>query len=213
VYFQKVLKGIPLPDSSLADRMFESGIQCLWWLRVHQITPQEIAEKLTERNLDWHLNHYADVDPTTGRPFYADTPFISATAGTVERDAFLRRNILFDPLLTALEFATHGFTTTGYVFYAYVLTLGRKALPFDAFAEEVRELNIYTSFSPYHPEGEITAKIIIPGVMIERWEEYDGPAAEAELNAGRFPAPRSQAVNPTYRPPEEYCNVRGTLLL
>ena len=174
------------------------------------INTYEVIQKLTERNLDWHLNHYDDLDPMTGNaPFHENTPFISATAGSVERDTFLLRNIVFDPFITALRFATRDFSETGHIFYAYVFTLGCQSIDLREFAEEVRELNIYQNFLPFHPEGEITAKIEIRGPQIEKWEEHDGAAALAELVAGNFPQPVSVQINPIYAPPQQYCNIRG----
>jgi hypothetical protein len=210
MFFQKVLKGIADLTREDADASFLSGIYCNWWRRVHQISPVQIVEKLTERNLDWHLNHYDDPDPLTNNaPFCENTPFISVTAGVVERDAFARRNILFDPFITALRFATRDFKKTGYVFYAYVFTLGRQSVGLSGFAEEVRELNIYKNFLPFHPEGEITAKILIPGPQIEKWEEYDGVSAITALRRGDTPQPTMTRINEIYARPEEYCNIRG----
>jgi hypothetical protein len=210
MFFQKVLKGIPDLTSGEANESFVGGIICNWWRRVHRISPQEIAQKLTERNLDWHLNHYGDPDPLmSDAPFSENTPFISVTAGTVEREEFFRRNIVFDPFITALRFATRDFSTAGYIFYAYVFTLGRQSIDLRAFAEEVRELNIYRHFLPFHPEGEITAKIEIRGPQIERWEQYDGPAALAALQSADVPQAVSSRSNPLYCPPERYCNIRG----
>lgn len=210
MFFQLVLKGIAGLSRDEADGMFDGGIQCNWWRRVHRITPQEIVDKLTERNLDWHLNHYDDPDPTMGNaPFSDNTPYISATAGSVERDTFARRNIVFDPFLTALRFATADFTVTGYVFSAYVFTLGRQSIELSEFAEEVRELNIYKNFLPYHPEGEVTAKIEIRGPQIEKWDEYDGPAVLQDLQQRRAPTPTMTSINPIYAPPQRYCNIRG----
>lgn len=57
------------------------------------------------------------------------------------------------PCSQVLQFATDGFRRRG-----YVLTLGKQSIPMREFAEEVRELHIYTSFLRYHPEGEIVAK-------------------------------------------------------
>jgi len=209
MFFQKILKGISGIQRSDADECFTQGIICNWWRRMHTITNVQRLEKLTPRNLDWHLNHYDDHDPFTNAPFSKNTPYISATAGTVERDVFALRNIVYDPRFTALRFATNDFTTTGYVFYAYLFTLGKEAIPLEEFAEEVRELNIYKNFLPFHPEGEITAKIVIRGPQIERWEEYDGPAAERELRNARLPQPRFKSVNSSYAAPERYCNIRG----
>ena len=210
MFFQKVLKGIAGLSRQEADMSFLGGIQCNWWRRVRTIRPDQIVEKLTARNLDWHLNHYVDPDPLMNNaPFYENTPFISATAGTVEREEFAQRNIVFDPFITALRFATGDFRTTGHLFYAYVFTLGRQSVDLCQFAEEVRELNIYTTFLPFHSEGEIAAKIEIRGPQIEKWEEYDGPAALAALQGVNLPQPTFTQVNPIYAPPERYCNIRG----
>jgi hypothetical protein len=212
MFFQKVLKGIPGLSRQDANGAFRHGIHCNWWRRVHQINPSEIVEKLTDRNLDWHLNHYDDPDPLMNNaPFYENTPYISATAGTVERYEFLQRNFVFDPFITALRFATDDFAATGHVFYAYVFTLGKQSVELREFAEEVRELNIYKNFLPFHPEGEIAAKIEIRSPQIEKWEEYDGPAALANLLLADLPQPAFTQVNSIYAPPERYCNIRGLI--
>ncbi len=142
-------------------------------------------------------------------PFCDNTPYISVTAGAVERDAFLRGNLVFDPFITALRFATREFTEIGHIFYGYVFTLGRQSIELSGFAEEVRELNIYKTYLPYHAEGEITAKIEIRGPQIERWEEYDGPRALAVLDAAGDPSPSCVQYNTLYARPERYCNIRG----
>lgn len=212
MFFQKVLKGVAGLSRQEATASFVYGIHCNWWRRAGQINTGEIVQKLTDRNLDWHLNHYGDPDPLmNGAPFYENTPYISATAGTIERDDFLQRNFVFDPFMTALGFATHNFSTTGHVFYAYVFTLGRQSVELSEFAEEVRELNIYKNFLPFHPEGEIAAKIEIRGPQVEKWEEYDGPAALAALQGINSPQPAFTQVNPIYAPPEQYCNIRGLI--
>jgi hypothetical protein len=209
MFFQKTLKGIAGLTREDADRALYEGILCNWWRTVHKISPHEIVVKLTEHNLDWHLNHYDDVDPATNERFSKNTPFISVTAGVVERAAFLQRNVVFNPLTTALRFATSDFSATGHVFSAYVFTLGRQSIDLCAFAEEVRELNIYKNFMPFHPEGEITAKIEIRGPQIEKWDEYDGPAARQAIRAGQIPTPTFTRWNPIYATPEQYCNIRG----
>jgi hypothetical protein len=210
MFFQKVLKGIAGLSRDDADSVFLNGIHCNWWRRVGQISPAEIVDKITDRNLDWHLNHYDEPDPTMrGTPFRENTPYISVTAGTVERDEFLQRNLVFDPFITALRFATNDFTTKGYVFYAYVFTLGRKSVELCEFAEEVRELNVYQNFLPFHHEGEIAAKIEIRGRRIERWEEYDGPTALTALQSATIPPPTFTRENPLFAGPERYCNIRG----
>src|SRR6476620_7770714 len=108
MFFQKTLKGISGLTNQQADHCLIAGIHCNWWRRVQTISSPEIVMKLNERNLDWHLNHYEDHDPLTNAPFYENTPFISVTAGVVERSHFWQRNIIFDPFITALSFATQG---------------------------------------------------------------------------------------------------------
>ena len=121
----------------------------------------------------WHQNKYDDPDPLrSNQPFSEETPFISTTAGTVVRDNFNRTNILEPAQLTALRFATNGWQGSGMVVYCYVFILGKKAVGHEQFSEELRELNIYTGYSPYQPEGEITAKIQIPTTQIERIEVW-----------------------------------------
>jgi hypothetical protein len=216
LYFTKVLKGISASkglDRATAESMLKKdGILCNWWKRVHRITPAEIAEKLSDRTLYWHLERYEDPLPPSLTPFSQDTPYVSTTAGVVERDWFLARNLVRPAFLTALHFATDGYTKTGYVFCGYVITLGRKAIPFTEYAEEVRELNVYTSYLQFHDEGEIVAKIEIPAHRLERVDEFDGPRALVELRAGQRPVPTWSCEDRSgYSVPENYANIRDVL--
>jgi len=216
--FQKVLKGISGLNRTDAKTMVsETGIQCNWWRAKNLISPVEVRDQLTDSNLLHHLNDYDKTLPV-GHPYgnlgttYGDvTPFISTTAGNVQRDEEKRANILFPPFITALHFATEGYTTKGYIFYAYVNTLSKKAMPLMHIAEEVRELNIYQQYLPYHREGEIAAKIHIPVVNIEKAEEYDGPTALSALASGRLPIPNLIIGNPYYQSPEKFSNVHDLL--
>jgi hypothetical protein len=212
MYFQKIVKGVGDIGNSEAEQMLlKRGIVCNWWRRVHTISDSEIQDKLTDENLYWHLNQYDDHDPRTGRPFSEDTPFISTTAGAVERDAFLARNIIYVPLITALNFATDTFTKPGYVFYGYLFTLGKKSLELAEFAEEVRELHIYTGYLPYHDEGEIIAKIHIPAIRLERVERYEPDPTKNQISRGQRPVPIWHLINPNYANPEKFANIRGLL--
>ncbi|MGH3051666.1 MAG: hypothetical protein ACRDM8_01740 [Gaiellaceae bacterium] len=47
-----------------------------------------------------------------------------------------------------------------------VALAGKRTLAFVNFAEEVRDLLVYTSFLPFHPEGEIVVKIHIPPIQL-----------------------------------------------
>ena len=167
---------------------------------------------MTERNLLRHLNNYDEPDPQfNNEPFCEHTPFISATAGAVERDAFLQLNRIYPPFMTALQFATRNFTDDGYIYYGYVYTLGKKSVELEEFAEEVRELNIYTSFLPYQLEGEIAAKIVIPPVNLEKYEKYRGPEALIELAHGQKPTPMDVQFNSDFAEPDRFTNLRGML--
>jgi len=220
MYFQKVLKGIKdLTHAEVSVMVNADGIHCNWWRREGTISPGEISDQLTDSNMLTHLNQYDDPLPAahphyspTEKLTYGDiTPFISTTAGAVQRFSLAGLNICFPAFMTALQFATANFTTTGYIFYAYLLTLGKKAIPLMQFSEEVRELHIYRHFLPYHREGEIVAKIVIPSPQIERAEEYDGPSALAALCTGKFPSPVLTLRNGSYAAPDKYSNIREIL--
>jgi hypothetical protein len=217
MYFQKVLKGIPNISGRIADLIVtDSGILCSFWQHIGPVTPSLGKELLTEKNLYHHLDDY-DLplpsvhpyhDPSRALTYGAVTPFISTTAGTIERDPHSGTNNPFPAFLTALDFATRGFTTTGFIFYAYVLTLGKMAVPLHQFAEETRELHIYRDFQIYHHEGEVMAKIHIPSVQIKRAEYYDGPFILARTGHPDAFKPTGIIHNLSYTPPEEYSNVR-----
>lgn len=211
---QRVVKGVSRITEDEARLMLRAGILCNWWHKVAILPRPEVPVRLTERNLDWHQNHYNDPDPFEGgERFGRHTPFISTTAGTVERDTFALTNILNPAWLQALYFATDFLTVDGYIFYCYVYIIGKQAVSIEAFAEELRELNIYPGFSPYQPEGEITAKIIIPPAQIERAEFWSASDALQATSKGMLPAADSSRTltNPLFVSPENYNNVRDFL--
>lgn len=211
---QRVIKGIAGIDEHDARRTLTVGILCNWWHKVGTLPRNEIPLRLSERNLDWHQNHYSDSDPLEGgEVFSRHTPFISTTAGTVERRMFSLTNILNPAWREALYFATRGMAEDGYLFYCYLFVIGRQAVSLEPFSEELRELNVYPGFSPYQPEGEITAKIIIPPAQIERAEFWSASAALQAVANGMLPAadPSRTLANPLFVPPENYNNLRDFL--
>lgn len=213
MFIQHVLKGIHgIQDADAELAMTETGILSNWWRRVNAISPTEKTARLTEAELERHLSRYDDFHPPSGMRYGANSPFISTTAGTVERDAWRQRNLLFPPLMTALRFATDDFAGAGHLFYAYLFALGKKSVELEGFAEETRDLHVYSGFQRYHPEGELAAKISIPPQQVERWEWYDGPAALAELRAGRVPRPVRTSSNPHYQRPERFHNLRPLMV-
>jgi hypothetical protein len=204
LFFQYCLKGIAGLDHDVALRILtKTGILSNWW-RVDGIgRPEGWQARLSEENLMRHLNEYDKVPEGAHEPFGATTPFISTTAGAVLRGIDPKGqpgNYRLPPLLTAKRFATDDFTTTGHVFYGYVVTLGRKSVPLASFSEEVRDLLIYTSFLPFHDEGEIVAKLRIPAIQLSKFEMY-GPKGDL----------LGSESNPGFEAPEQYANVRGSI--
>lgn len=216
---QKVLKGIThYPNYGSLDRhinyIWTDGIICRWWQKIGSLPAHKIPQRLTERNLFWHQNKYDTPDPNLGGiPFCEETPFISTTAGTVIRDSMNQINILEPAKYTALKFATQGWQETGLVVFCYVFVLSKKAVAHQQFAEEIRELNIYTGYSPYQPEGEITAKIQIPTTQIEKIEVWEKSDYERAFKNGTFDInqPTSTHINPAYLSPADYTNIREVL--
>lgn len=212
---QRVIKGIGGINRSDGQNILNLGILCNWWRNCpNQTLPEnEIPQRLTERNLFWHQNSYSDPDPLEGgQPFHEHTPFVSTTAGTVERDPSLSRNVIHPAWLVSLEFATDGWSRDGYLFYCYLFVLGQPTVEHRQFSEELRELNVYTGYSPYQPEGEITAKIIIPPTQIEKFSFYSNSSIHSSLSAGQLPTPDDEVMNVgRYKPPEELSNIRDVL--
>ena len=166
------LEGI---DDTMANKMINGdGIQSNW-LRslLPSLTskispvdlPAEIQQRLTAGNLDRHIHDYEN--------YKKDTPFISMTAGCVERDVALRLNRIHEAQDVALRFATDWGSHPGYLFYCWVVVGLKPAVTVASVAEEVRELNTYLSWSDYQLEGEVTAKIYVPASQILKWERWE----------------------------------------
>lgn len=81
----------------------------------------------------------------------------------------------------------------------------------EAFSEELRELNIYTAFSPFYLEGEITAKLVIPTAQIERAEFWSLSDARNAIAAGSLPSASRTRSNAYYVKPDDYNNLRSLL--
>jgi len=210
---QKAIRGVGGITKAKADDAFRFGILCNWWNKVSTMPEIEVYQRLTERNLYWHQNRYNDPDPQEGgEDFYKHSPFISTTAGSIERDPSAGLNILHPAWLVALEFATDGWTRDAYLFYCYLFVIGKRSVPHRPFSEELRELNVYTGFSAFQPEGEIAAKINIPPTQIEKYAFYPIAGIRQDLASGRIPAPAQEVLNQiTYRSPEEVSNIRDFL--
>lgn len=221
MYFQKFIKGINGIKKNQAEYMLENGIICNWWRKQREISPIEVKSKLIEPNVELHLNKYADLLPSSHPEFAPDrtygdiSPFISTTAGVYHRDYNAQFGVGFNklipPIVTALGFATKTFSSDGVLFYGYVITLGKKAVEMEQFAEEVREMHIYTDYLPNHHEGEIMAKIIIPSVQIEKVEFYSSDVLNEKIAKREKIEPELTIKNVYYEDPTKFSNIREIL--
>lgn len=205
---QWCIKGMSLKSDDQAQKIIDSrsGLLSNWWRDARRISPAERREKLTDANLDMHVNHFTDADPTTGRPFSALTPFISLTAGSVERDTFAKTNLAHSARRTALWFGTDfGRLDAAYLFPCWVLVGPRPAVEVEGVAEEVRDLNSYRRYSAYQTEGEIVAKVAVPDNHIIGCEKWVW-----DRRRRRFSMAWSHA-NPHFTDPEKLSNVRGLI--
>ncbi len=176
---QWCIKGLSLsgPGDASAILAAQEGLLCNWWRNTGKPAPKDVRDKLTVGNLDRHIHHFGKPDPATGQPFSDGTPFISLSAGVVERDKAAKTNRTHLARHVALQFGSaFGANTTAYLFTCWVIVGTRAAVEVEGISEEVRNLNVYRGYSPFHEEGEVTAKLIIPDNQIEKWEEWtDGP--------------------------------------
>lgn len=175
------------------------GIRCNWWRNAGQPQPEAVEDRLTPQWLDDHIHNYGTVSK--------ETPFISLTAGCVERDRVSRFNRLHTAEEVALRFATSWGTHPGYLFYCWVIVGLKRAVEVRAVAEEVRELNTYTDWSDFQLEGEITAKVLVPSHQIHRWAYWD-PAKSVAHPVVVKGNPR---FNPRFQSPTRVSNIRGSL--
>jgi hypothetical protein len=164
-----------------------TGLRCRDWQRYSiEGLPFPIGtamNRLTEDGLDRHVNDFSGTDPATGLPFCEVTPFISLSAGCVDRDVTTNTNVTHRALRTALEFATTDFSDparqpcAGWVLYCYVIVGANPAVGIPGVAEEIRELNHNRAFSGWYWQGEVAAKLNVPARQIlcaERYEPASG---------------------------------------
>lgn len=201
MYIQRCVKGIPGSRNGSdgvtweeAKQMIESskGIISNWWRQLGTICPEQVPDVLTEQNLDRHLHDYDT--------FGSHTPFISLACGAVDRNTLIQDNVLYSAIDTALQFATDDWARPGALFFLWVPTSHEPAIPLSAFAEPVRDINIYRRWSPYQLEGEITAKIGIAANQIEWVEWWDSGHSRT--------GPADTWPNPDYVEPDRLSNIR-----
>jgi hypothetical protein len=174
MFVQMCIKGMHSITLAEAQAILtRQGLTCAWWRGARRISSGQIDERLTAEELDLHVNSYEDQHPARSGFVWQESAFISLTAGSVERDVFLARNNVFPAHQVAMDFGT-GFGARGecFLFYCWVFVGMRPSVQVRHLAEEVRELNTYTKFSPFHHEGEIAAKVEVPARQIEKFEHY-----------------------------------------
>jgi hypothetical protein len=157
--------GTGLTDQQAKDIIDKDlGICCNWKRNQPNLTPPQVRQALTATNLHLHINQYSAIS--------AKTPFISVSAGCVERRVLHKTNQIHTARQIALAFATRFFKEPGYLFRCWLIVGLKAAVAVEGVCEEVRELNTYRSWSAFQTEGEITAKIIIPANQIKRCEKW-----------------------------------------
>ena len=197
------------------------------WLRSHPASDPADWDQAVNHpdSLLWHINRFGDDGfpawPTL--PYSEQSPFLSLSSGTVETDQRVRKNQKYPAWVTAVSFATSHVRSDGWVFHGYTSVLGLPSLPLLEFSEEVRDLHQHDLYNPYHPEGEVVAKILIPPVRLKEafrvtadrlWEwlyqmESNDDAGSFE-NSLELLAALSDSIVPgdSYRAPEEFSNIR-----
>lgn len=203
MFVQECLKGIAGIDETVARRLTNGGdgIQCNFWRNTGaRPTPSEARIMLTESSLERHLHDYDS---------YADeTPFISFSAGAVDRQAAMRMNYVNRAEETAALFAIDfGRASQGFVFECWLIVALNPAVPIEGVAEEVRELHTYTRYSSYQLEGEVAAKIHVPANQIKSYRLCMADRTTGGLRFS-FGAP---VHNSNYDAPEILMNRRGFL--
>ncbi|MEV4816174.1 hypothetical protein [Micromonospora tulbaghiae] len=178
-------KGLAKVNRPTIESMFTdpTGLRCRDWQSYWQAGDPfplpPAMHRLTEDGLDRHVNDFTGPDPGTGKPFCEVTPFISLSAGCVDRDVLAKTNIAHRALRTALEFATTDYSDparpacSGWVVYCYVLVGANPAARIPSVAEEVRELNHNRAYSGWYWQGEVAAKLHVPAAQLLCAEGYE----------------------------------------
>jgi hypothetical protein len=187
-----------IDDAAVQAIVGSLGLRCNRWRALPPPEWTDMTSGLTSSDLDRHVHAYGAVQATT--------PFLSLSAGCVDRDVYRSRNISFPAHMVAVDFATDGGTRNGYVFYCWVLVGLRPAVGVQALAEERRELSTYGlyGFSAWHREGEVTAKVYVPANQVERCEKYTA-------NPGGMPHYLGTWHNPQFLPPDAVLNIREAI--
>lgn len=178
---QWCLKGIPerlgepgepdFGDAEARAAVDRVGLRSTWLRRQGGAAsglPSLAQPVLSQPALDAHVNGFAPGAPT---------PYLSLSAGATEIDPVSGAALRTSALQTALGFATGNGRCDGYVFRLWTLVSPKPAAELAGFAEEVRDLNLFRQFTPWHHEGEIAAKLYVPARQIESVTKYSAGLA------------------------------------
>lgn len=130
----------------------------------------------------------------------SDSAFVSLTAGT--RDS-TDAGGFFKPLPaweTALRFATGGGKVGGAILEGWVIVLGTPSWHIPGVAEDIRDRHVYPRFNNFWAQGEVTAKLVVPGTQVTR----------ATLVAADM-SPVETIRNPLALDPTGFSNIRESI--
>jgi hypothetical protein len=129
-----------------------NGLLSAWVRNKKRIRYAAIPPKLTRDNLNRHVNHFDAIDPATGVPYRINSPFVSLSAGTIERDTAAQTNLVHRARWRALQFGLDfGRQTEAFLFTCWVVLAPRPAPDIEGVAEEIRDLDAYRSRSRARP--------------------------------------------------------------
>lgn len=159
MFVQKFFKGIAGIADSEVEGIFRDGIHSNR-LRTRPDCPVlDVLPELTEDALYAHVTDYA--------AHGAQSCFVSLTAGTrdqAEDAGWFRPHKGWDQ---ALRFATRG-GRAGVVLEGWVLVMGTQSWHMIGTAEDIRDRHVYPRFNKYWRQGEVTAKVLVPGSQVCR---------------------------------------------
>lgn len=204
---QWAMKGLSLDDDAEAERiLWPRGLICNWGRTAQGIPLDDISGKLTDDSVDWHVNRFSEKEAGTREPYSKNSPYISLSCGTVQRDAVARANFLYTARRTAMQFGFRfGARSTAYIFVCWVIVAPEAVAEVYSVAEDVRDLTVYRRYSKFQDQGEVAAKLHVPANQIERCEKWtwDREARTIERkwvksNGPRFVRPERLSIVRTF---------------
>jgi hypothetical protein len=190
------LKGIAESSrfrDSTALRTLSAGIHSMWMVSnvgapLTDVGVEGAQDALNDSALDDHVNNFGAVAH--------NTPYISLSAGSVVPNSSSSGVLVWPAWRTALDFATRGGQSSGYVFRCWTIVSPKPSASIPNISDEVRELNLFRQFWPYHDEGEIAAKLLVPSSQIEWYRKFDNQLRTIDFH-----------LNPRFVDPNEISNI------